>query len=249
MSTSRRGRRIRAEGPTQEFLDTPEHEHANKQEKDGIEAEGPTPKIELLHISKAERDLLMKQDYVIDGMDIEELMDKYDLSQGTVEAIIRRGKWKKIRKEFISSIDEAVKSGTAEVYIKAGTDVTLLVHSTWLKMVSEVNQVLNDRDKQLYTREGTYKTGTLKNLSEVLAKAQEGLKLTTGVVDRETAKKDAIEQATLKIKTEELELKRRLAGEDTEDEVVPEDNFLEALGILTDQVWGEEDKPKEVEQQ
>lgn len=177
----------------------------------------------------AERNLMMKLDYINSGLTIAQVAEKYEMKSDAVYELSRSGKWRQEKKELEEQIEKAAKGKFIEVYARGGAEINLMYNNTWQKIINMCNEALNNPEKYLKNPDGTLKWGALQVLSEIVERAQKGQQFTTGFVGREVA-------ARIEFQAESLLLKRKQMGEDTEDSVV-EDNFMEALGVVAEQVW------------
>lgn len=183
-------------------------------------------------MSVPERDMLMKLEYINGGLTIAGVAEKFGLNVDSVYEISRKQKWQQQKKDMQKRVEEAAKSEFVEVYAKCGVEINLIYNNTWQKIINLCNEALNDPAKYLTNKDGVIRYGALQVLADIIEKAQKGQQFTTGFIGREAT-------AKLDIQREMLLLRKKLAGEEDEEDVV-EDNFLQALEGINNDLWKEE---------
>lgn len=183
-------------------------------------------------MSIPERDMLMKLDYINGGLTVTAIGEKYGLTDATVYEVSRRDKWVQQRKDVKKRIEAEAESEFVEVYAKCGVEINLMYNNTWQKMINLCNEALNDPEKYLTNKEGIIRYGALQVLADIIEKAQRGQQFTTGFIGREASVK-------LELQREMVVLRKKLAGEEDEAEVI-EDNFMQALEGINQELWKEE---------
>lgn len=179
-----------------------------------------------------ERDMLMKLDYINGGLTVTAIGEKYGLTQVTVYEVSRRDKWVQQRKDIKKRIEAQAESEFVEVYAKCGVDINLMYNNTWQKLINLCNEALNEPEKYLTNKDGNIRYGALQVLADIIEKAQRGQQFTTGFIGREASVK-------LELQREMVVLRKKLAGEEDETEVI-EDNFMQALEGINQELWKED---------
>lgn len=183
-------------------------------------------------MSVPERNMLMKLDYLNGGLTLAAIAEKYNISENTIYEISRKEKWAKQRKDITERIAKAAEERFVEVYASCGVDINLMYNNTWQKVINLCNQALNEPDKYLMNNEGNIRYGAIQVLADVIEKAQKGQQFTTGFIGREAS-------AKLELQREMVLLRKKLAGDDDEQQIV-QDNFMEALEGINANLWEEE---------
>lgn len=176
-----------------------------------------------------ERDMLMKLEYINGGLTIAGVAEKFGMKVDSVYEISRKQKWQQEKKDMQKRVEAAAKSEFVEVYAKCGVDINLMYNNTWQKLINLCNEALNDPAKYLTNKDGIIRYGALQVLADIIEKAQKGQQFTTGFIGREAS-------AKLDLQREMVLLRKKLAGEEDEDDIV-EDNFLEALEGINEELW------------
>lgn len=179
-----------------------------------------------------ERNLMMKLDYINGGGTIADVAHKYGMNVDSVYNLSRTQKWQQQKKDMEKQIEQSAKEQYMEVYAKCGVDINLMYNNTWQKIINLCNKALNEPDKYLTSSEGKIRYGALQVLAEVVDKAQKGQQFTTGFIGREAS-------AKLELQREMVMLRKKLAGEDDDEDIV-QDNFMEALEGINKELWQEE---------
>lgn len=180
-----------------------------------------------------ERDLLMKLEYINGGLTIAGVAEKFGVKVDSVYEVSRRDKWQQQKKDITKRVEEAAKQEYVEVYAKCGVEINLMYNNIWQKVINLCNEALNDPQKYLTNKEGVLRYGAIQVLADVIERAQKGQQFTTGFIGREAS-------AKLELKREMVLLRKKLAGEDDDEEVV-QDNFMEALQEINDELWKDEE--------
>lgn len=180
-----------------------------------------------------ERDLLMKLEYINGGLTIAGVAEKFGVKVDSVYEVSRRDKWQQQKKDITKQVEEAAKQEYVEVYAKCGVEINLMYNNIWQKVINLCNEALNDPQKYLTNKEGVLRYGAIQVLADVIERAQKGQQFTTGFIGREAS-------AKLELKREMVLLRKKLAGEDDDEEVV-QDNFMEALQEINDELWKDEE--------
>ena len=180
----------------------------------------------------AQRNELMKMEYITTGMTYGELADKYDMSESSVSIIARNGKWKQKKKDFQKRAQKEVEDSTIQVYAGFKAEFVSQYNETWQKLMNIINIMLDNPDKYLKNAAGQYRIGALQAVAEVLQRCQDGQGMARGFVTHEV-------DVQLKLKQERLELLKKQLGEDSED--IVEDNFIDALKEAAQAVWADEE--------
>lgn len=180
-----------------------------------------------------ERDLLMKLEYINGGLTIAGVAEKFGVKVDSVYEVSRRDKWQQQKKDITKRVEEAAKQEYVEVYAKCGVEINLMYNNIWQKVINLCNEALNDPERYLTNKEGVLRYGAIQVLADVIERAQKGQQFTTGFIGREAS-------AKLELKREMVLLRKKLAGEDDEEEVV-QDNFMEALQEINDELWKDEE--------
>lgn len=180
-----------------------------------------------------ERDLLMKLEYINGGLTIAGVAEKFGVKVDSVYEVSRRDKWQQQKKDITKRVEEAAKQEYVEVYAKCGVEINLMYNNIWQKVINLCNEALNDPQKYLTNKEGVLRYGAIQVLADVIERAQKGQQFTTGFIGREAS-------AKLELKREMVLLRKKLAGEDDDEEVV-QDNFMEALNEINNELWKDEE--------
>lgn len=180
-----------------------------------------------------ERDLLMKLEYINGGLTIAGVAEKFGVKVDSVYEVSRRDKWQQQKKDITKQVEEAAKQEYVEVYAKCGVEINLMYNNIWQKVINLCNEALNDPQRYLTNKEGVLRYGAIQVLADVIERAQKGQQFTTGFIGREAS-------AKLELKREMVLLRKKLAGEDDDEEVV-QDNFMEALQEINDELWKDEE--------
>lgn len=180
-----------------------------------------------------ERDLLMKLEYINGGLTIAGVAEKFGVKVDSVYEVSRRDKWQQQKKDITKQVEEAAKQEYVEVYAKCGVEINLMYNNIWQKVINLCNEALNDPQKYLTNKEGVLRYGAIQVLADVIERAQKGQQFTTGFIGREAS-------AKLELKREMVLLRKKLAGEDDDEEVV-QDNFMEALNEINNELWKDEE--------
>ena len=180
-----------------------------------------------------ERDLLMKLEYINGGLTIAGVAEKFGVKVDSVYEVSRRDKWQQQKKDITKRVEEAAKQEYVEVYAKCGVEINLMYNNIWQKVINLCNEALNDPERYLTNKEGVLRYGAIQVLADVIERAQKGQQFTTGFIGREAS-------AKLELKREMVLLRKKLAGEDDDEEVV-HDNFMEALQEINDELWKDEE--------
>lgn len=180
-----------------------------------------------------ERDLLMKLEYINGGLTIAGVAEKFGVKVDSVYEVSRRDKWQQQKKDITKRVEEAAKQEYVEVYAKCGVEINLMYNNIWQKVINLCNEALNDPERYLTNKEGVLRYGAIQVLADVIERAQKGQQFTTGFIGREAS-------AKLELKREMVLLRKKLAGEDDDEEVV-QDNFMEALQEINDELWKDEE--------
>lgn len=180
-----------------------------------------------------ERDLLMKLEYINGGLTIAGVAEKFGVKVDSVYEVSRRDKWQQQKKDITKRVEEAAKQEYVEVYAKCGVEINLMYNNIWQKVINLCNEALNDPQRYLTNKEGVLRYGAIQVLADVIERAQKGQQFTTGFIGREAS-------AKLELKREMVLLRKKLAGEDDDEEVV-QDNFMEALQEINDELWKDEE--------
>lgn len=188
-------------------------------------------KINGQRMTVAQRNEMIKMEYITTGMTHAELAAKFDLSEASVALMARNGKWKQLKKDFQSRAQKEVEDNTIQVYAGFKAQFTAQYNESWQKMMNIVNEMLDNPDKYLKNAQGGYKVGTLQAIAEVLEKCQNGQGMVRGFVTHEV-------DVQLKIKQEKLAILKKQMGENTEE--VVQDNFVDALKEAAKAVWADE---------
>lgn len=181
-----------------------------------------------------ERNMLMKLDYINGGLTLSALADKYGMSENSVYEISRREKWVKQKKDMTERINAAAEQQFVEVYASCGVEINLMYNNTWQKLINLCNQALNEPQKYLMNKDGSIRYGAIQVLADIIDKAQKGQQFTTGFIGREAS-------AKLEMQREMVILRKKLAGDDDEQQLV-QDNFMEALEGINADLWGEDNE-------
>lgn len=179
-----------------------------------------------------ERDMLMKLEYLNGGLTIAGVAEKFGVSENLAYEISRKNKWQQEKKDMQKRVEAAAKQEFVEVYAKCGVEINLMYNNTWQKMINLCNEALNDPEKYLTNKDGIIRYGALQVLADIIEKAQRGQQFTTGFIGREAS-------AKLDLQREMVLLRKKLAGEEDEQDVV-EDNFMEALEGINKELWADE---------
>lgn len=179
-----------------------------------------------------ERDMLMKLEYINGGLTIAGVAEKFGLSENLVYEVSRKNKWQQEKRDIQKRVEAAAKTEFVEVYAKCGVEINLMYNNTWQKLINLCNEALNDPEKYLTNKDGNIRYGALQVLADIIEKAQKGQQFTTGFIGREAS-------AKLDLQREMVLLRKKLAGEGEEDDVV-EDNFMEALEGINAELWKED---------
>lgn len=179
-----------------------------------------------------ERNMLMKLDYLNGGLTLASVAEKYEVSENTIYELSRKEKWAKQRKDITERIARAAEERFVEVYASCGVDINLMYNNTWQKVINLCNQALNEPEKYLMNQEGNLRYGAIQVLADVIERAQKGQQFTTGFIGREASTK-------LELQREMVILRKKLAGDDDEQQIV-QDNFMEALEGINAELWNEE---------
>lgn len=180
-----------------------------------------------------ERDLLMKLEYINGGLTIAGVAEKFGVKVDSVYEVSRRDKWQQQKKDITKRVEEAAKQEYVEVYAKCGVEINLMYNNIWQKVINLCNEALNDPERYLTNKEGVLRYGAIQVLADVIERAQKGQQFTTGFIGREAS-------AKLELKREMVLLRKKLAGEDDDEEVV-QDNFMEALNEINNELWKDEE--------
>ena len=184
-------------------------------------------------MSTDERNMLMKLDYINGGLNIQAIAEKYEMKVDSVYSLCGKEKWVQQRRDFTKRVEASAKEQFVEVYAKCGVEINLMYNNTWQKVINLCNEALNDPEKYLTNKEGILRYGALQVLADIVEKAQKGQQFTTGFIGREA-------DAKLSLQREMVLLRKKLAGEEDEEDII-EDNFLEALEGINKNLW-EDDK-------
>lgn len=179
-----------------------------------------------------ERDMLMKLEYLNGGLTIAGVAEKFGVTETLAYEISRKYKWQQEKKDIQKRVEAAAKQEFVEVYAKCGVEINMLYNNTWQKMINLCNQALNDPEKYLTNKDGVIRYGALQVLADIIDKAQKGQQFTTGFIGREAS-------AKLELQREMVLLRKKLAGEEDEAEVI-EDNFMQALEGINQELWKED---------
>lgn len=179
-----------------------------------------------------ERNMMMKLEYINGGLTIAGVAEKYGMKPDTVYGISRAERWQDQKKDLQKQIEAQAKGELIEVYAKCGVDINLMYNNTWQKLINLCNDALNDPEKYLMNEKGKIRYGAIQILADIVEKAQKGQQFTTGFIGREA-------QAKLDLQREMVLLRKKLAGEEDEEDVI-EDNFMEALQGINENLWGDE---------
>lgn len=178
-----------------------------------------------------ERDMMMKLDYINGGLTMTAIGEKYNLRPETVGSIAKRYKWKQAKKELQEQMESKAEEKLIEVYANCGVEINMMYNNTWQKIINLCNDVLNDPEKYMTNKQGELRFGVLQVLADVIEKAQKGQQFTTGFIGREAC-------AKLELQREMVTLRKKLVGED-DNQVIVEDNFLQALTDINKDLWEE----------
>lgn len=178
-----------------------------------------------------ERNILMKLDYINGGLTLSALAEKYGVSENIVYEISRKEKWVKQKKDISERIAKAAEQQFVEVYASCGVEINLMYNNTWQKIINLCNQALNEPEKYLLNKDGNIRYGAVQVLADIVEKAQKGQQFTTGFIGREASTK-------LEMQREMVLLRKKLAGDEDEEQIV-QDNFMEALEGINADLWKE----------
>ncbi len=185
-------------------------------------------------MSVAERDMLMKLEYINGGLTIAEVAEKYGQNVNSVYDISRKNKWSQQKKDLEARIEQSANEQFVEVYAKCGVEINLMYNNIWQKIINLCNEALNNPEKYLTNKDGVLRYGAIQVLADVVERAQKGQQFTTGFIGREAS-------ANLELRREMVLLRKKLAGEEDDQEVV-NDNFMEALQEINEELWKDEEK-------
>lgn len=194
-----------------------------------------TPLGEVMTIE--ERNRRMKLLYVNSGMDLKDIGKKFGLTEGTMKQISHKEKWREYKNKFKQQIDAEIEGQLKEIYVTTGVDINIMYNNAWQQMMWKVLELLGTKEG-LLDKQGHLSIYKLNQCAEILQKAHQGQMITSGFMSREA-------QAKIDIQRKALDIREILAGLD-EDEVI-EDNFLQALNIAAQKVFGDTNGKKKPE--
>lgn len=189
-----------------------------------------------IRMTITQRNILMKSDYIHNGMTARDIADKYEVSEHTVARLITAEKWARARKNFLAEVQRRADEQTITAYAGMQVEITTMYNDAWTKLMTLIMTMLDNPRQYLMTNTGDIKVGRLEQISEILERAQQGQERCVGFVDKQA-------QVNINVTNQRLEIYRKQVGED-DDEVV-DDNFIEALEAACKDVWGDE-MPKQV---
>lgn len=185
-----------------------------------------------IKISIAERNMMMKLDFLNGNMDLRAIADKYGLTYGTVRTISSKEKWKKEKDEYKAKIAQLREHKLTQVFAEGQVEINLMYNNAW-QMIMELvfKELKEEKDKSsLYKSTGKLDVYVLDKLADILTKAQNGQYQATGFVGKEV-------QAKIDLQERQYTLREKLSGilEDADGDI-PVDNFMDALDQAIKQI-------------
>ncbi len=89
----------------------------------------------------AERDLLMKLEYINGGLTIAEVAQKYGQNVTSVYEVSRKNKWGQQKKDLENRIEQSANEQFVEVYAKCGVEINLMYNNIWQKIIKNTLQI------------------------------------------------------------------------------------------------------------
>lgn len=211
---------------------TPEQIQEQERKKKEINGDAGITYYKGVKVSIAERNMMMKLDYLNNNMDLKAIAEKYELTYGTVRTISSKEKWKAERDEYKKKIAQLREHKISQVFAEGQVEVNLMYNNAWQMIMEIVYRELKlDKDKSaIYKSSGKLDVYALDKLADILTKAQSGQYQTNGFVGREV-------QAKIDLQERQYTLKEKLSGvlEDMDSDT-PVDNFMEALDVAIKQI-------------
>lgn len=157
----------------------------------------------------------LQVEYVTGKISLKKLAEKYGISENTLENRSRKEKWSDQRRKYNGKV-------TAKAVARAGARETRRLRSlqsSASKMCSQIEKLMKDAEKQLFTHVAVVSAGDGKSKIEAvklevvddhkLLNLTKAMKEATGVMRDLYGLSTAAQRAQLEMAREELELKKR----------------------------------------
>lgn len=184
-----------------------------------------------IKMTARERNERMKVEF-IRGYTVEELAEKYGLTQITVEDIRGKNKWLAAKKTFDNDKKLVTDNSLTQLYAGFKVNVNIRYHESWEKLMQIVDMALDNPGKYLLYDDGGIRWGAMDSVASILERAQRGQERSNGMMPAEVKYK-------LEMERDKLTLLRAQLGEGEEGAEEVKDNFVEALQDAAKVVWAD----------
>lgn len=185
----------------------------------------------------------MEAEYIAGSITTEQIARKYGYSYSRIRDYAVENQWVKKRKEYREEVKNKILEEKSRRIVESEAEINTKHYSMVDSLLSIVSTQLSDPKKHLMYKDGTYKTGSLEKVMNILKLAQESQRLSADIASITDKMKYEIELKKLEATHQRLKLETLKVTGHSEDESQKKavDSFTQALKGAGEEVWEEEE--------